>query len=66
MPIIIGGLGTVTEGLVQGTGGLGNKSVIKIGQNTKCPRDFRRLSFGQTPVINQQLMLEGKALKRVK
>ena len=41
--------GTVPKGLIKGTGGVGNKttsgdhpncSIIKIGQNTKSPRDF--------------------------
>ena len=59
-----------------GTGGLGNKttsgdhpndSIIKIGQNTeKSPEDLRRLAVSQTLVKNNQLMLVGKILKKVK
>ena len=66
IPIIIGALGTVTKGLVQGLG-LGNKrtsesypnfSIIKFGQNTeKSPGDLRRLAVSQTQVRNYQLTL---------
>ena len=52
--IVIGTFGTVTKGLVKGTGGLGswwtsgdhpNYSIIENGQNTeKSPGDLRRLA----------------------
>ena len=54
IPIVISALGTVTKGLIKGTGGFGNKGtsgdhpnyiIIKIGQNTeKSPGDLRRLT----------------------
>ena len=60
IPIVIGALGTDAEGLLKGTGGLGNKRtsgdhlnycIIEIGQNTeKSPGDLKRLVVNQTPV----------------
>ena len=59
IPIVIGALGTVTKGLVQGLEDLekrksrdySNYSIIEIGKNTeKSPRDLRRLAVTQTPV----------------
>ena len=59
--------GTVTEGLLRGTGGLGswrtsgghpNYSIVENGQNTeKCRGDLRRLVFTQTPVKGHLLTL---------
>ena len=58
--VIIGALGTVSKGLVQGYGGLRNKRTsgdhpnycsVEIGQNTeKSPGDLRRLAVTQSPV----------------
>ena len=60
--IVIGALGTVTKGLVQGPKDLGmtsgdspNYSIVEIGQNTvKSPGDLMRLAVTQTPVENHQ------------
>ena len=67
IPIVIGAFGTVTKGLLKGTGGLGswrkngdhpNDSIIDNGQNTKkSPGDLRRLAVTQTPVKNHRLTL---------
>ena len=67
IPTIDGAFGTVTKGLLKGTGGLGswrtsgnnpNDSIIENGQNTKkSPGDLRRLAFTQTPVKNHRLTL---------
>ena len=67
IPIVIGAFGTVTKGLLKGTGGLGrwrmsrdhsNYTIIENGQNTeKSPGDLRRLAVTQTPVKNHQLKL---------
>ena len=64
IPIVIGALGTVTKGLIQGledfeiTGRVEtvqNYSIVKIGQNTeKSPGDLRRLVVSQTPMKNHQ------------
>ena len=63
-PIIIGTLGTVTEGLLKGLEDLEtivdhpNYNIIGIGQNTeKIPGELRRLTGTQTSVKNHQLML---------
>ena len=63
IPILIGALGTVTEG----AGGLEKKRtsgdhqnvyIIENGQNTeKSPGDLRRLTVIKTPVKNYQLTL---------
>ena len=60
-------LGTVTKGLIKGTGGLGNKRtngdhqnycIIEIGQNTeKSPGNLRRLVVAQTSVKDHKLTL---------
>ena len=60
IPIVIGAFGTVTKGLLKGTGGLGswrtsgdhpNYSIIENSQNTeKSPGNLRRLAVTQTPV----------------
>ena len=60
----------------KGTGGFGNKrtsgdhpnySIIEIDQNTeKSPGDFRRFSVTKNPMINHQLALAWKTLKRKK
>ena len=66
IPIVIGALGTVTKGLVQGLEDLEmrmsrdhqNYIIIEIGQNTeKSPGNLRRLAVTQTPVRNHWLML---------
>ena len=52
VPIIIGTLGTVIRGLVQGEEDL-EKSVIKIGQySEESPGDMGRLAVTQTLEIN--------------
>ena len=65
IPIVIDAFGTVTKGLLKGTGILGswrtsgdhqNYYIIENGQNTeKSPGDLRRLAVTQTPVKNHQL-----------
>ena len=67
IPIVIGAFGTVTKGLLKGTGGLGgwgtggdhpNDSIIENGQNTeKSPGDLGRLAVTQTPVKKHRLTL---------
>ena len=66
LPIVIGALGTVTKGLVQGLEDLEiigrvntpNYSIVKIGQNTeKSPGYLMRLAVTQTPAENHQLTL---------
>ena len=64
---VIGALGKVTKGLLQGLGRLRNNGTIgehtnynidEIGQNTeKCPGDVKRLATTQTPVKDYQLTL---------
>ena len=72
IPIVIGALITVTNGLAQGLEDLKmrttrnhtNNCFIKIGQNTdKSPGDLRRLVVTQTPVKNYRLTLMWKPLK---
>ena len=65
IPIVIGAINTVTEGLVKGLEGLGDKrmsgvhpnySIIKVNQNTeKSPGDLRRLAVTQTPVKDAEV-----------
>ena len=58
IPFVIGALGTITKGLVQGQEGLDIRGrdppdycIIKIGQNIeKSPGYLRRLAVAQTPV----------------
>ena len=67
MPIVIGALGTVSKGLLQGLEDLEirgrvesipNDSIIKISQNTeKSPGDLRRLAITETLVKRHQLIL---------
>ena len=64
IPIVIGALGTVTKGLVQGfgsgrmSGENPNYSIVEIDQNTeKSPGDLRRLAVIQTPEKTHQLTL---------
>ena len=67
IPIVIGIFGTVTKGLLKGTGGLKNNRtsgdhpnyyIIEYGQNTEMsPGDLRRLAVTQTPVKDNQLKL---------
>ena len=63
IPIVIGTLGTVTKGLVQGLEDLEikkktsenhpNYRLVEIGLNTeKSPEDLWRLAVTQTPVEN--------------
>ena len=64
IPIVIGVLGTVAKGFVQGTVGLRNKrtngdnpnySIIENGQTTEeSPGNSRRLAVSQTPVKDHQ------------
>ena len=73
IPIIIGALGTVTEGLLKELGGgLGNKRTsednpyyytIGIGQNTeKSPGDLRRLFGSQTSVWDHQCVKKSQEI----
>ena len=72
IPIVIGALGTVTEGLIKGLVDLkitewvetiSNYCIVEICQNIeKSPGDFRRLAVTQTPVKDHQLMLMWKSL----
>ena len=62
IPIIIGALGTVTKGLVQGlkdweiSGEHPNYSIMEIDQNTEKSRgDMRRLAVTQTPIRNHRI-----------
>ena len=65
--IVIGAFGTITKGLLKGTGCLGswrtsgdhpNDSTTENGQNTeKSPGDLRRLAVTKTPVKNHRLRL---------
>ena len=73
IPLVIGALGTVTKGFVQGLEDLEIRgrvetiqtSDIEIGQNTeKSSGDLKKLVFPQNPVRNHQLTLVWKALKR--
>ena len=67
IPIVIAAFGTVTKGLLKGSGGLGgwrtsgdhsNYYIIENSQNTeKSPGDLRRLAVTQTPVKDHQLTL---------
>ena len=67
IPIVIGALGTITKGLVQGLEVLKNNrtsgdypkySIVKIGKNTEeSPGDLRRFAVTQTPVKGHLLML---------
>ena len=76
VPVIIGTLGTVTKGLLQGledleiTGRVGdhlNYSIIEINQNTeKSPGELRRCAVTQTPVKDHQLTLMWKTLPDLK
>ena len=69
-------LGTVTKGLVQGTGGFRHKntcgnhpnySIIKIGQNTeKSPGDLEKFAVSQTLAEEHQLTLVSRTLEGVK
>ena len=74
IPIVIGALDTVTQGLVPGLEDLvkrmsedhPNYSIIEIGQNTeKSPGELKRLAVTQTPVRNHRLMLAGKTRKGI-
>ena len=76
IPVVIGVLGIITKGLVQGSVELEKKrmsgdyadcSIIKTGQNPeKSPGDLKRLPITWTPVGNHRLTLMGKTLKPVK
>ena len=67
IPSVIGALGTVIKGLVQGLRDLEirgrgkdhpNYSITRIGQYTEeSPGDMRRLDVAHTPVENYQLTL---------
>ena len=63
IPIVIGALGTVSKGFVQGLEDLEisrdhPNSIVEIGPNTKkSPRDLKRLAISQTLVKEQQLTL---------
>ena len=70
IPIVIGAFGTVTKGLLKGTGGLGswrtsrdhpNYCIIENGHNTeKSHGDLRRLTVTQTPWKDHRLTLMWK------
>ena len=65
IPVAVGALGTVLNGLEK-TGGIGSNkktqnysdhSIVEISLNTeKSPGDLRRLAITQTPVKDHQLM----------
>ena len=65
IPIVIGAFGTVTKGLLKGTGGLGSwrtsgdhpeYNIIEKRQNTeKSTGDLRKLAVTQIPVEDHQL-----------
>ena len=66
IPIVIGGLGTVTGRLIKGLNDLEIRRtsrdyrkfrITEIGQNTKCLGDLRRFAVTQTPVKDHQLTL---------
>ena len=67
MPIVIGALGTVTKGLLNGledleVGGrvetIQTTALLRTAKNTETsPGDLRRLAVTQTPVKNHQLTL---------
>ena len=65
--IVIGALGTVAKGLVQGLEeDHPNYWITEIGQNAeKNSRDLRRLAVTQTPVKDHQLNLVGKNFQEV-
>ena len=62
IPIVIGTLGIVPKGLVQGPENLEIRrkySIVEISLNTeKCPGDLRKLVITQTPLRNHQLHQE--------
>ena len=74
IPNVIGALGTISNGLVNGLGELGNGrtsryhpdySIIRLGQNTeKSHRDLWRLGVTQTTVKGYQLKLARKTFKQ--
>ena len=76
IPIVIGALGEITKGLIQGLQDLeirGQKDtlltthIIEIGQNTKkCPSDLRRLAVAHTPLDHHQQMMLWKPFKGAK
>ena len=64
IPIVIGAIGTVTNGLKQGlgykmtSGDHPNNNIIEISQNNERSRgDLRRLFVTQTPEKNHQVTL---------
>ena len=73
IPIVIGALGTVNKGLIQGlldldrkrtSGNYRNYCITDIKQNTeKSPGDLRRLAVHQTSMKDHQLMRMWKSLK---
>ena len=75
IPIIIGALNTITNGLAKGlvdleigasSGDHPNYSIIKVCENTaKGPGDLRRLAVTQIPVEDNQLKLAWKTFKWV-
>ena len=72
VPTVINAFGTITKGLLKGTGGLGswrtsgdhpNYYIIENGQNTeKSTWDLRRLAVTLTPVEDHQQTLMWKTL----
>ena len=70
IPIVIGALGTVTKGLIQGLGDFEITRYVETIQTTtlwdwpEYWEEVWRLSVTQTPVRNHQLMLVWKTLKR--
>ena len=58
IPILIGALGTVIKGLVQGLEDHPNYCIIEIGQNTqKSHGDLMRLAITQAPEESHSLTL---------
>ena len=71
VPIVIGGFGTITKGLLKGLEEVGwtgreypNDSIAENGPNPETsPGDVRRLAVTQNPVKSHQLTLMWKTLK---
>ena len=69
IPIVIGAFGTVTKGLLKGTGGLWswrmsgdhpNNNITENSQDTEKSPGDSRLAFTQAPVKNHRLTLMWK------
>ena len=74
IPIVIGTLGIILQGLVRGPGRVGNQtsqdhpnySIVEVGQNTeKSPGDLKKLAITQPPVKDHQLPVKDHQLTLV-